>query len=117
MFKVVWDFEQSALEIKRVNDYNTPSPRNSVAMTNDTVDKLYLFGGANHHGLLNDLYQFNTNNNTWTHLANLEIPAREMHSIHYYSGQITIKSKDQAKVIGIDWADVAKENQQLNSAT
>jgi len=40
-----------------------------------------------------------------------------MHSIHYYSGSINIKTKDQAKVIAIDWSDMAKENSIINSAT
>ena len=37
-----------------------------MAMTTNHIDKLYLFGGADHHGLLNDLYEFNISNNTWT---------------------------------------------------
>ena len=48
---------------------------------------IYLFGGGTSTGLLNDLWSFNTENNTWNkhNLTGSEIKPREMHGMVYYN--------------------------------
>ena len=52
-----------------MNDYDSPAGRNSMSMACNGKDKIYMFGGANHHGVLNEMYEFNIENNTWSNLS------------------------------------------------
>ncbi|KRX05530.1 hypothetical protein PPERSA_12708 [Pseudocohnilembus persalinus] len=69
--------------------YNTPSSRNSSAMTYDHINKqIYLLGGADEQEPLNDLFTFNTENKVWKRvdIQNQEmLKSLEMHTLHFYT--------------------------------
>ena len=50
---------------KKYNDLHKPSPRFQHSSICDK-DKLYIFGGKNEHGILNDLWCLQVSNYTWT---------------------------------------------------
>ena len=73
---------------------NTPCERNSHSMCIDNINKkiLYIFGGGNSIGLLNDLWEYNFDNEKFN-LITLEenkIPSREMHGMIYYKDNLYI---------------------------
>lgn len=77
-----------------IDIYNTPCERNSHSMCIEGLNrkKLYIFGGGNSIGLLNDLWEYNLESEIFK-LINLDensIPPREMHGMIYFKDSIFI---------------------------
>lgn len=77
-----------------VDIYNTPCERNSHTMCFDNTNKqfIYIFGGGNNLGLLNDLWAYDLKKEKFNLVA-LEaniIPAREMHGLIEYKDHLYI---------------------------
>lgn len=72
----------------------TPCERNSHAMSlnNPTKKSLFIFGGGNGSGLLNDLWEFNIENETFKKVLidGNKIPPREMHGMINYKDNLYI---------------------------
>jgi N-acetylneuraminic acid mutarotase len=68
-----------------INIDATPIERNSHAICHDD-EKLYLFGGGNSKGLLDDLWSFDISTNKWARheIKGKQIAHREMHGMVFY---------------------------------
>ncbi|KAH7821579.1 uncharacterized protein MONOS_7837 [Monocercomonoides exilis] len=65
---MLWSFDISSKEWKELDEGKTiPEARHSMAYASDG-DKLYIFGGISASGLLNDMWEFDTQNNQWKEL-------------------------------------------------
>jgi len=65
----------------------SPKERNSHSFVRDSKNKkIYLFGGANNDGPLNDLYEFDEETFSWTYISTTGIcpPVLEMHTGHLW---------------------------------
>lgn len=72
-----------------IDETKTPLERNSHSISfKDNI--LYLFGGGTSSGLLNDLWSFNIETNTWTKYNITGISEREMHGMVIYNNNIYI---------------------------
>ena len=84
-------------EIKNLIKYpidiiNTPCERNSHTLSFDNKNSLYIFGGGNGSGLLNDLWEFNIEKEKFSQILfeKNKIKPREMHGMVYYKDHLYI---------------------------
>ncbi len=72
----------------------SPCERNShaIAINNITKKSIFIFGGGNGSGLLNDLWEFSLENENFIKFSidSDKIPSREMHGMIYYKDNLYI---------------------------
>lgn len=79
-----WRFDALNQKFELLETKNTPEVRGShAACTFESQNQLYIFGGANTSGPLNDLHKLDIETLTWTKIDLPEgVEPREMHSMH-----------------------------------
>lgn len=78
-----------------------------------TETSAYIFGGANHDGPLNDLWEFNFESRKFKKMAlkGVDIPAIEMHTAHLYKKKYMLVMGGRAlpqgaKLTEIEFSDI-----------
>jgi hypothetical protein len=75
-----------------IDTSKVPCERNSHSIAYDNKNSIYIFGGGNSSGLLNDLWQYNIEKNTFNklNLDDTKIQQREVNGMVYYKENLYI---------------------------